>query len=137
MIDWRWEHFKPEEVLSPDGLRALDHGIVTISPLLLDTLEGFRSHIGHPLKINHGHLKYRGYRSCSENTKIGGETFSFHLQGLAVDVSCDELPLSKFMDVAESFPDWTGIGYYPNKGFLHLDIRPMLGYPERTTWVGK
>lgn len=136
MDGWRWDYFKPEEVLSPDGLRLLGEGTMLISPVLLDTLTGFRDHVGHPLLVNHGLLKLRGYRSPGENYKVGGKPFSFHMQGLAVDVSCEALEMPAFLELAESFPDWTGIGYYPKLRFIHLDIRPQLGYPERTSWIG-
>lgn len=133
---WRWENFEPEEVLSPEGLAQLKRGILLINPVLLDTLEGFRAHVGAPLLINHKKLNYRGYRSPRENYKVvKGETYSFHMQGLAVDVSCPALTWEYFLYKVSSFPDWTGVGYYKSKNFIHLDLRPSKD-GERTTWEG-
>lgn len=126
MIGWRWNNFDAAEVLSPDGITQLGRGVMLISPQLLDTLEEFRTYIQSPIYINDDKLRYRGYRSPFENYKIvGGETYSFHMQGLAVDCS-SPIGVDKLHELALSFGKWRGIGFYPKKGFCHLDIRPSL-----------
>lgn len=125
-MSWRWESFKPEEVLSQEGMAQYRRGVMLISPQLLDTLEEFRAYIGTPIIINTPQMKYRGYRSPFENYKIvKGETYSFHMQGLAADCSTS-LSVDKLHELALSFGKWTGIGFYPSRGFCHLDIRPSL-----------
>jgi len=131
---WRWPNFSPEEVLSPDGITQLgQRNIMLIAPSLLDALEEFRVIVDAPLYINFDKLKYRGYRSPFENYKVvKGETYSFHMQGLAVDVS-SPIGVDKLHELALSFDKWQGVGYYPTRGFCHLDMRPSLN-GNRTTW---
>jgi uncharacterized protein YcbK (DUF882 family) len=134
--DWVWENFKPEEVLSPHGLQALHRGILVIQPDLLDVLEGFRASIGKPILINHDRHKHRGYRSPKENLVVHGEPFSFHIQGLAADITVPDMPIAELHQLCLDFPDWTGIGYYPRSNFIHVDIRPLLGTWNRRQWLG-
>lgn len=127
VANWKWSSFEPEEVLSPEGLLQLKRGVMLISPYLLDTLQAFRNDLGVPILINHKKLNYRGYRSPRENYKIvKGETYSFHMQGLAADCSCPSLSWDYFVYKATSFPLWKGIGLYKSMNFIHLDIRPSL-----------
>jgi uncharacterized protein YcbK (DUF882 family) len=92
--------------------------------------------VGEPLLINHAGLKYRGYRSPKENYEIvKGEKFSFHMQGLAADISLKVMSpeiTKALFDKAVQF-GWHGIGCYPSKSFIHVDLRPRLS--ERVvTW---
>lgn len=123
---WKWENFKPFEVLSPDGLAQLERGVLLMQTNFLDKLELFRTFLGFPLLINHGTLKYRGYRSPKENYEIvKGEQFSFHMQGVAADLSCNKCDIAHLHEMALKF-GWHGVGYYPNNGFIHVDLRPRL-----------
>lgn len=132
-MSWNWKYFTPEELLSPDGLRAYDRGILVIQPILLHTLEYFRAEVGHPLIVNgHGHL-HRGYRSFKENLRVGGEEFSYHMQGLAADISCKEISVQELYMKALSY-SFTGIGCYPGRGFVHCDVRPLLT-DKKVTWT--
>lgn len=131
---WRWNSFKPEEVLSQDGLIALQKGVYVIQPVLMDTLEAFREKVGSPLLVNHSGLTYRGYRSFGENKMAGGERFSFHMQGLAVDISCNNVDIEYLYQKAKEFI-WTGIGFYPKKHFVHCDLRTTVD-GKRMMWNG-
>lgn len=134
MIGWRWPHFAPQEVLSPDGLAQLERGILLIQPTLLDKLEEFRQQLGEPLAVNHNGLQYRGYRSPNENYNIvHGEKYSFHMQGLAADISCKNLRISDLRAKAMAF-GFHGVGYYPNRLFVHVDLRPRLD-TFQVTWT--
>lgn len=132
---WIWPHIAPEEILSPDGLRELVKGILLVQPALLDKLEIFRTYIGYPLKINHAGLFYRGYRSPKENYDVvKGEQYSFHMQGLAADISVSGISLEELRAKAVSF-GWHGIGFYPEKNFIHCDLRPRLNPSAIVQWT--
>lgn len=134
-MSWRWKNFSPKEVLSPEGVVQYERGILLIQPILLDTLEEFRSFVGHPLLVNHAQHKYRGYRSPHENYKIvRGETYSFHMQGLAADLSCIQLPIEELHTLALNFP-WHGVGFYPQRNFIHVDLRPRLDDKTIVRWT--
>lgn len=133
MIGWRWPNFKPEEVLSPDGLKQLSKGHLHIHPSILDTMEGFRSLVG-PLVCNFGGHTHRGYRSAKENALIpGAEEFSYHVQGLAMDITSPSLSLNELHQAAIKF-GFHGVGYYPTRKFIHVDLRPMLT-TKQVFWI--
>jgi len=128
-MSWRWRYFTPEEVLSPDGLEQYARGILLISPTLLDHLEALRSKLKHPLRVNHNGLKFRGYRSPHENYSIvGGEKYSYHMQGLAADISCYQVSQEQFLGAIRSLGAFRGIGIYDT--FVHVDIRHSLTNAE-------
>lgn len=131
MVDWgrRWPNFSPGEVLSPYGLKRWEgKGILLIQPHALDFLQNFRNFIGKPLLVNHRGLSFRGYRSCFENMRAGGVEGSFHLQGLAFDVSVDGVDPKDLYEEAVRF-GWMGVGLYPS--FVHMDLG---GRKEQTLW---
>lgn len=133
-LEWakRFPNFAPEEVLSPDGLSALERGIIVINLTAMEFLEQFRNYVGYPLVINTKEHAHRGYRSFAENLHVGGERFSFHMQGVAFDITCPELNLFELRERAIKF-GWHAIGYYPKRGFIHCDLRPMLD-ENQTLW---
>lgn len=132
---WRWKYFTPEEVLSPDGLAQYARGILLISPTLLDGLEELRTKLRKPVRVNHAGLKYRGYRSPHENYSIvGGEKYSYHMMGLAADISCYHLGFDEFYSAVRGMRFFQGIGSYPGNNFIHVDIRHSLT-SDVVTWV--
>jgi uncharacterized protein YcbK (DUF882 family) len=133
-MSWRWRYFTPEEVLSPDGLEQYSRGILLISPDLLDSLEALRTKLKHPLRVNHNGLHFRGYRSPHENYSIvGGEKYSYHMQGLAADVSCYQVPMETLIGTIRSMGKFRGIGVYNT--FVHIDMRHSLTGAE-VLWKG-
>lgn len=87
---------------------------------LLDILRGvtgfFENQGLHaPLEI------HSGFRSKSTNNKIeNAARNSMHLYGKAVDFTIPNSDLRNLLDLGKYF-DRGGVGYYPNKGFIHLD----------------
>lgn len=129
-VDWkkRWPNFRPEEVLSMDGLTFLEYGYLPIQMSLLDKLEKLREVIGKPIIVNSGVNTHRGYRSISENSKLeGAATHSWHCKGCAADVSIAGMTPFEVGEVATKL-GFTGVGIYDT--FTHIDIR--LG--EYVTW---
>ena len=135
MNGWRWPYFKPEEILSPEGLHQyLQRNVLLVQPILLDKLELFRQQLEKPLLINHNGLQYRGYRSPRENYEIvKGEKYSFHMQGLAADISVSNMTTLDLFEAAIKC-GFNGVGFYPQKKFVHVDMRAnILGKP--VTWI--
>ena len=87
---------------------------------LLRKLVKLRREIKEPLYIN------SGYRCQEENKKVGGVLKSYHLFGMAADVSVRNMSIPELLLYAEKFK-FGGIGIYNT--FLHLDIRQ-----ERARW---
>lgn len=124
--------FGPREVLSPQGLYQLEKGNLMLQEEALAALEQFRSVVKVPIKVNHGELLYRGYRSPEENKAIGGAQYSRHVQGIAFDCTPEGMDLDAFYQHALAF-GWGGVGLYKARGFVHLDYRSSLG--KRANWV--
>ncbi len=71
-----------------------------------------------------------GYRTPQTNEwlrhQLGGQNVaknSFHTKGKAVDIFVADVPLHKLRDIARSLKRG-GVGYYPKKGFIHVDVGP-------------
>ena len=72
-----------------------------------------------------------GYRSPRTNAwlrhQLGGRNVaknSYHMKGMAVDINVDGVPLHKLKEIALSLKRG-GVGYYPKKGFIHVDVGPV------------
>jgi len=91
-----------------------------LHPLLLEKLEKLRKIIERPVYIT------SGYRCPGYNHQIGGVTNSYHRIGLAADIKVKDINLIELLGCAEEI-DFTGIGFYEKKNFLHLDVRPTKG----------
>lgn len=123
---WRWKHFTPAEVLSATGVKQYMGGNLLVQPAALDFLEEFRASLGRPLRIT------SGYRTVTENRDCGGSLLSRHCQGIAFDLSCDDIEVGRLFDLACAF-GWGAVGLYEMRGFIHVDCRAVLnGKP--TTW---
>ena len=120
----RWKFFSPAEVLSPLGLHLFEtEEILLISETLLDKITSFRDRLGTPLWVNFGNHRLRGYRHFTEQQTIPNyEKFSQHVQGCAVDLTAPNLDVLELRNAALAF-GFTGVGFYPKRNFVHVDIR--------------
>lgn len=118
----RWQEFKVEELLSPDGLEWFKRGHLLMNIAFMDMLCGFRRELGVEFIINHGDSRRRGYRSPTESVKLGG--CPYHPMGVASDVTPKGMELSVFAKEAEKY-GFIGIGIYAT--FVHIDKRPSFG----------
>lgn len=92
------------------------------------TLQRLRNAIGAALRIN------SGYRCSAYNKLVGGSTNSYHVKGMAADVSCDGVSAEDVADTIEGLMEEKlipngGLGRYET--FTHMDIRPM-----KARWSG-
>lgn len=86
-------------------------------------LEEFRNYVkaktGTELSIS----VTNSYRCPHHNKEIGGAKKSAHTKAIAGDIYIKGLNILKVFLLAESFKKFKRIGYYPFKGFIHVDIK--------------
>ena len=90
---------------------------VMLHPHLLQKLQDLRTEIGKPIIVT------SGYRCPPYNQEVGGAKGSYHLFGMAADVYSLGMELKTLLKAAGGI-GFSGIGFYPDNNFLHLDIRP-------------
>lgn len=91
-----------------------------ISMELVEALQQLRDLLGVPLKVK------SGFRCLTYNRKIKSEDTSQHPLGNAADIQLPEgMSMEYFVEAAEMIPAFNegGIGRYPKKKFVHLDVR--------------
>jgi uncharacterized protein YcbK (DUF882 family) len=89
---------------------------VKLSHKLFMQLVFLRNDIGLPLIIT------SGFRCDRYNEKVGGVKGSYHKMGMAADVTIQNGKLTELYFLAKELK-FTGIGLYPKRYFLHLDVR--------------
>jgi len=105
------EFFRLDEFQCPCCKRVMLH------PLLLQKMKGLRQKIGKPVMIT------SGYRCTCYNEQVGGVKTSYHLLGMAADIHVPGVSLQDVLTIAQEMR-FKGIGFYPERNFLHLDVRP-------------
>jgi len=110
-------HFKLSEFACPCC------NLVMLHPKLLAKLVELRNILESPVYIT------SGYRCMRYNREIGGVTNSYHCIGLAADIKVGDINLIELLEICENI-DFSGIGFYEKKNFLHLDVRPT----RRARW---
>lgn len=91
-------------------------GRVEYDPRLFDILELVREYFDAPVTIN------SGYRCPLHNAEVGGEKNSYHMKGMAADITVKGVPPSEVAEYLErEYPDTLGIGRY--KAWVHVDCR--------------
>jgi uncharacterized protein YcbK (DUF882 family) len=96
------------------GFDAVDLAIVA-------ALQELRGMLGQPISVT------SGCRCQEHNRRVGGTRNSRHLTGHAADVTVRGLsPVDVYREAlgVQAFRDG-GIGIYSDRGFTHLDIRPV------------
>ena len=118
MLDQAWDYpnFTPKEV-------SCKHcGELYYDDVAMSKLQGLRDMWGKPMVITSGH------RCKVHNKNVGGVSSSQHLR-IAFDCAVPKAEQDKFVTLAQRC-GFTGIGRYPDKGFVHLDTGPA------RTWKG-
>ena len=119
----------------PDALRAInklfrDHrtgAVHRIDPHLIDVLYALKRKVGahEPFHI------VSGYRSQQTNTWLaesdrgnGVAQHSYHIKGMAADIFLPGHNLHRLHRAALALRAG-GVGYYPDSGFIHVDVGPL------------
>lgn len=112
-------NFKVREFACKDGT-----DVIFISDGLVQVLQAIRSHFNAAVTIN------SAYRTPAYNKKVGGETYSQHLYGVAADISVKGVSPKDVAAYAEMLlPNTGGIGIYST--FTHVDVRKV-----KSRWKG-
>jgi uncharacterized protein YcbK (DUF882 family) len=120
-------HFSLSEFISPNDPNRPSQSALANLRELAAVLEIIRARAGRPLKIT------SGYRSPSYNRAIGGAAMSLHTTGMACDIEApgDMLELAA---LASQISEIGGVGVYPGRGFIHVDIRRRPEGSKLPTW---
>ena len=123
---WRWPSFSPREIACKGT------GSIRVNEEALNKLQALRNLLNKPLILT------SAYRSPEHNKKVGGAKNSRHMQGDAFDVRMDNHDPHEFERAARAV-GFTGFGYYPKSGFMHIDTGPArtwgTPWPQTaTTW---
>lgn len=99
---------------------------VFVAPKLVEVLQDIRDTFGAPVTIN------SGYRTVAYNKKVGGAATSQHCLGTAADIVVKgKTPAEVGAYARKIMPNYGGVGIYPTKGFVHVDVRA-----KKTDWNG-
>jgi len=87
---------------------------------LVNTLQEVREALGAPLYVN------STMRCVDHNEFVGGSKKSYHIRGLAVDLSTRNLSEGQIIALKEIAVEhgFLGLGFYDH--FIHLDLRNEL-----------
>ena len=100
--------------------------VVLLDEELVVLLQCIREHFGKPLHIT------SGYRTAAHNRAVGGAVYSQHQYCRAADIRVSGVPVEQLAAYAETLlPGTGGIGRYPAKGFVHVDVRKA-----KSRWAG-
>ncbi|WP_215904972.1 DUF882 domain-containing protein [Rhodovibrio salinarum] len=119
--------------LDPEGLSQLDYilrdwrteEVIRIDRRLYVLLDDLRRRLGSdaPYQI------ISGYRSPKTNAMLRASTSgvakrSYHTRGMAIDIVVPNRTTAEVRDAALSLRRG-GVGYYPESGFVHVDVGPV------------
>ena len=91
-------------------------GYNIINPVLVNNLQIIRDIIKESININ------SGCRCPEHNKNVGGAPDSFHVKGMAADLSCKQTsPVKLYEIINDKFPNCYGLILYDT--FVHFDIR--------------
>jgi hypothetical protein len=126
MADWPYPSFSPRE------LACKGTGELVIDDHAMGLLQNLRNRLGKPLVLT------SAYRSASHNKRVGGAKRSKHLEAIAFDVRMENHDPHEF-EAAARAAGFTGFGYYPKSGFMHIDTGPARSWgtpwpTTATTW---
>lgn len=118
----------------PDAVEQLDHflrdhrtgDVTTLDPRLFDLLSDLTASVGRPgTEID----IVCGYRTPWSNeflrrTTSGVAEHSQHMRGEAIDIRIPGVSTARLREAALGLHRG-GVGYYPQSGFVHVDLGPV------------
>jgi hypothetical protein len=115
---WRWPNFSPLEMACKGDGRLMIH-----APSL-DRLQALRTRIGKPMIV------HSAFRTREYNRRVGGAAGSMHLAARAFDIGMANHDPHEFEAAARAC-GFTGFGFYPDSGFMHIDTGPARWWGDR------
>ena len=88
-----------------------------ISPKLRLAIWEFEGNFGKKIVMN------SGYRDPFHNAKNGGASDSYHMKCMAADFFIPGVPKERLIAFARGAGVVGGLGCYPGKSFIHIDVR--------------
>lgn len=116
--EWHWPSFSPRE------MACKGTGALVVDYDAMNKLQALRDALGKPMLIT------SAYRSPPHNKRVGGAKASKHLEAIAFDVRMDNHDPYRF-EAAALRVGFTGFGYYPKSGFMHIDTGPARSWGTR------
>ena len=78
-----------------------------------------------------------GYRSPWHNADVGGKEASYHMRCMAADIFIPGVDKSRLIAYAYRNDLVGGLGCYPGRGFIHIDVRDRpRGWDHPVTFSG-
>ncbi len=125
--------FRTERGPAPERIRTISrllrdfrrNEVMLIDPGLIDLLGRLSERLATPGKKPPVVHILSGYRSPETNAALskrleGVSQNSLHMQGRAVDIYMEGVPIAKLRDEAVALKGG-GVGFYPQNGFVHID----------------
>jgi hypothetical protein len=102
-----------------------------ISPKLRFLIWEFEGHFGRKVIMN------SGYRDTKHNNAAGGADSSYHTKCMAADFYIPGVDKRELIAFAMRSESVGGLGCYPGKSFIHVDVRERpRGYRRPVTFSG-
>lgn len=97
---------------------------------LLDTLNNVQTLVDRPIEF----VVTSAYRTAQTNRRLrkteGAARHSLHLEGKAIDIKVDGIPMNRLGDIAMSLRAG-GVGFYRSSSFIHLDTGDVRTWSSR------
>jgi zinc D-Ala-D-Ala carboxypeptidase len=102
-----------------------------ISPKLRFVIWEFEGRFGKKVVMN------SGYRNAFHNSSVGGADNSYHTKCMAADFYIPGVPKKDLIAFAMTVHGVGGLGCYPGRNFIHVDVRERpRGYRRPVTFEG-
>lgn len=102
-----------------------------LTPKLRFLIWEFEGHFGKKVVMQ------SGYRDAHHNAAAGGADNSYHTKCMAADFYIPGVDKSRLIAFAMRTPGVGGLGCYPGRNFIHVDVRDRpRGYNRPVTFSG-